>query len=191
MFRWISNSLEEDRIWSVGRAWMGRLIIWLFMGYLLIRYLIDPGYADVVFKNVDFVVHEVGHVIFGLWGSEFLGMAGGTILQLVVPVVAWVNFMKINDRFATKLSLFWLGINLLDVGTYVKDAQKQVLNLVPLLSPDPIHDWNYLLSSLGIIKYDWLVGNVFYMLGYVLMIGTSGLMGVMLWWMVGNSKARV
>ena len=189
MVRWIIDSLEEDRIWSVGRVWVGRLIVWVFMGYLLIRYLVNPGYADLVFKNADFIIHEAGHAVFGLVGSEFLGMAGGTILQLIISLLAWVNFIKIKDRFATKLSLFWLGINCLDVGTYAGDAQKQVLDLVPLFGPDPIHDWNYLLSIMGIVKYDWLVGDVFYLIGYGLMIGLFGSISLMLWWMVGNSKS--
>ncbi len=53
----------------------------------------------------------------------------------------------------------WLGVNLVDVGTYAADAEARVL---PLLAPDQnAHDWWQMLGMLGVRSHcEWIGGTL-------------------------------
>jgi hypothetical protein len=54
---------------------------------------------------------------------------------------------------------------------YVGDAIKMQLDLVG--GDGTIHDWNYILSNLGILKYTSTVASAIYFLGFLtLIVGT-------------------
>ncbi len=58
-----------------------------------------------------------------------------------------------------------MGQSLFNVSVYAKDARAQAL---PLLGgEDTLHDWNYILGKLGILRWDQAVGNLIYMTGLV------------------------
>jgi hypothetical protein len=112
------------------------------------------------FDNVDLAIHEAGHVLFSPFG-EFLQVAGGSILQLLVPLVFAAYFFIRADRFSGSTVLLWLGQSFTDVARYAADAQKMDL---PLLGQG-MHDWNYLLSQTNMLDSAVQVGNVFYYAG--------------------------
>ena len=103
-------------------------------------------------------VHEVGHVLFAPFG-EFLRMAGGTLLQLIVPVLLVFGFYKGDYRPGVQFSLFLLGHSMLNVSVYVQDARRQIL---PLVGGRHVqHDWKWMLDTLGLLAWDqefgWLI----------------------------------
>jgi len=96
---------------------------------------------------LDLAIHEAGHVIFMFLG-EYMGIAGGSIFQCLVPLLCIFVFLKQRDYFAMSFCLAWFGINLFDVAIYVADAP---VHRLPLVSPfgfgePPLHDWQYLLG---------------------------------------------
>lgn len=107
--------------------------------------------------GVDLVIHEAGHPIFGLLGWRFLMIAGGTVLQLAMPVAFAYDFRRRNQGRSADACVGWAGQNLLHVGRYAADARAQVLPLVG----GGEHDWTYLLESAGLLRHDALVGGLF------------------------------
>jgi len=106
----------------------------------------------------ELAIHEAGHVFFAFFG-EFIRMAGGTLLQLIVPVMLIIGFLRGEYRPGVQFSLFLLGHSLLNVSVYVQDAR---LQMVPLVGGRHVlHDWNWMLGTLGILEWDHFIGWIF------------------------------
>src|SRR3954464_7223132 len=96
--------------------------------------------------NVDLPIHETGHLLFRPLG-EFMMIAGGSLFQVIVPVVFAGYFFFNGKHYSGALVLFWLGESLLNVSVYAADS---VVMQLPLLGGnDSIHDWNYMLDHLN------------------------------------------
>jgi hypothetical protein len=118
----------------------------------------------------ELVIHEAGHLFFAPFG-EFLRMAGGTLLQLIVPMLLVFGFFRGEYRPGVQVSMFLLGHSLLNVSVYAQDARAQILPLVG--GPRARHDWNWMLGTLGILEWDQGVGFFFVALAiavFILMI---------------------
>jgi hypothetical protein len=98
--------------------------------------------------GVNLVIHEAGHVVFRPFG-EFLMIAGGSLFQVIVPLVFAGYFYFNRKHYSCALVLFWAGESLLNVSVYAGDS---VLMQLPLLGGnDSLHDWNYMLDHLGLL----------------------------------------
>ncbi|RKZ34872.1 hypothetical protein DRQ33_01175, partial [bacterium] len=89
--------LDDIREWSRGRNPIFRIILLLFFLYIGIRHLADPMFNS-IFKSLNLGIHELGHIVFGPFG-EFLSIAGGTILQCLMPVISMLMFYNQRDYF--------------------------------------------------------------------------------------------
>jgi hypothetical protein len=106
------------------------------------------------------VAHEAGHLLFSYFG-QFIMVLGGTMGQLLVPTAFTVYFYMRKEFYSSAVTLFWTGQNFFGISLYVKDAQAMVLPLVSVGGgDDTIHDWNYLLSKLGLLRWDQVIGNL-------------------------------
>lgn len=111
---------------------------------------------------VNLVFHEAGHVVFGFFG-EFFGVLGGTLMQVLVPVIATGHFVWSGQRWSGMVTLFWVSQSLFNISVYVKDARVRAL---PLIGGDnAIHDWNWLLGRLGLLSWDQAIGSAIYAIG--------------------------
>ena len=96
---------------------------------------------------------------------------GGTIGQLLVPAAFMVYFYMRKEFFSSAVTLFWTSQNFFGISLYVKDAQAMALPLVSVGGGEgTIYDWNYLLTKLGLLRWDHAVGNMIYVLGIVIII---------------------
>ena len=122
--------------------------------------------------RVDVVFHEAGHLIFGLFG-EFIGILGGSLMQVLIPAIVTGYFILYNQRWSGMVTLFWVGQSLFNVSVYVKDARAQAL---PLLGGEDVtHDWNWLLGRLHLLRWDQTLGNLVFFLGVLaLAISVAG-----------------
>lgn len=69
-----------------------------------------------------------------------------------------------------QFSLLWLGQNLINISVYAADAQARSL---PLLGGNKVyHDWNYLLSEIGLLQYDAEVGYLIFGIAIIIFIIT-------------------
>ena len=115
------------------------------------------------FANLAF--HEAGHPIFGLLGSRFLMVLGGTLMQLLLPAAAAVHFWRRAQPASACAAGFWFGQNFLGIGSYVADARAQQLPLVG----GGEHDWTYLLETTGLLTHDEGLGSAVQLLGCLIM----------------------
>ncbi|HNX74470.1 MAG TPA: hypothetical protein PLM07_02385 [Candidatus Rifleibacterium sp.] len=108
--------------------------------------MIDYQYHFIDGANL--LIHEAGHLLFNFIGNHDLTVAGGTILQLFVPLMFAFHLWSGSDRFGAGLCLFWSGESLMYTAVYLGDAQARKL---PLWGGGS-HDWAYLLAQLGMVK---------------------------------------
>jgi len=141
-------------------------------GFILARDVTKYRFLD----RVDLVAHEAGHMLFS-WFGEFIMVLGGTIGQLFVPLAFTAYFLALKERFSSAVTLFWAGQNLFNISVYVKDAQAMAMPLVSMGGGDAIHDWNYILTKLGLLRHDQGVGNLAYGMGLVTMIAAIMMAG--------------
>ena len=120
--------------------------------------------------NFNLIIHEAGHSIFFFLG-EFVQIAAGSLFQILLPLIFVIYFFLKGNRFAAALLLFGVGQNIINVSVYISDA---IVMQLPLLGGDSvIHDWNYILSSLGILRYTDAIGSFVFYAGLVVIILAS------------------
>jgi len=121
-------------------------------------------------NGADLLFHEAGHVVFGFLG-EFIGMLGGTLLQLIIPAAVVFEFIRRQKMYSASIALFWVAQNFFHISVYVKDARTMALPLVG----GGIHDWNYMLGRVGLLPWDQAVGNLVWTVGiFILILSTVG-----------------
>lgn len=125
----------------------------------------DDGFLFLDYVNLPF--HEFGHILFGIFGDT-LGIWGGTIMQLLIPFGILISFCLRKETLGTAFSAFWFGENFLNISVYIADARKMELPLVG--SGD--HDWNIILSELGVLQYDTSIATVVKALGWLIMVSS-------------------
>lgn len=76
--------------------------------------LSDPGRGSLL-AGVDLAIHETGHLVLGPFG-EFIGFAGGTLFQLIMPMAFVIYFVRHGDRHAASVALWWAQATRADVG---------------------------------------------------------------------------
>ncbi len=140
--------------------WMGRILAYLIIliwGWKFITTPVAGDYfAQTFLHGVNLVFHEAGHVIFSFFGN-FIGVFGGTLGQIVMPLICLGTFLFYRNPFAAAVALWWTGQSFMDIAPYINDARALQL---PLLggnigsdNPD-FHDWHHLLRDMGLLQYD-------------------------------------
>jgi hypothetical protein len=129
-------------------------------------YLTHPGWS--LLDNVDLPIHETGHLVFGPFG-EFIGFAGGTIMQLLFPLIFVIYFVRRGDRHSASVALWWVAQNCGNVATYIADARAQELPLVG----GGEHDWFYLLSATGHLSSDLVIAHRVRVIGWLLLLAAT------------------
>jgi hypothetical protein len=148
----------------------------VFAGILTIYFLWiawDPMQGSFL-DLVDLPIHEAGHLLFMPFG-EFLMVLGGSLFQVVVPAVFVGYFVWHFKYYSAAIVLFWVGQSLLNVYVYAADAQ--VMQLVLLSgytgSEGSFHDWNYLLSSVGLLDWTKQVAGLIRLTGTLTIIAAA------------------
>lgn len=125
--------------------------------------------------DVNLAVHEAGHVFFGPLGDH-VGVLGGSLFQVLVPLAFVIYFLVRRDMFAGSVVMAWLGASLGNVALYIGDARAQEL---PLLGGENvIHDWWYLLIEWDLLPQDLVIARWVRMAGALAFIAavTGGLL---------------
>jgi len=139
-------------------------------GYLLIDYVFVP-------------IHEGGHLLFSYFGHTLM-VAGGTLLQLGVPLMLAIYFAFQRQAPGVAFCSFFFFENFLNVATYMADARAQVLPLITVGDPDFVeHDWFTMFGQIGVLEYDTKIAAVVRAIGWLGMIAVA----VWLWWRTKQS----
>ena len=105
-------------------------------------------------------------------------MIGGSLLQVLLPIIFMVYFILRKELFGIVVMLFWFANNLINVSVYMKDAQIMQL---PLLIEGSIHDWNWIFSKLNLLEYATIIGGIFFYIGAITAIFSIAGMTIITW----------
>jgi len=180
----LRNWWNEVRIdaaeWCVGKVWQWRLGILIFCVYFAIRPMVtDPlapsDLASGAIKMLTLAIHEAGHVIFRFAG-DYICAAGGTINQIVAPILLAYSFYRQRDYFAIAFAGAWLSFSLTDVAIYINDASAMALPLTSLGDTGQAeHDWHYMLGVKGLLHYDTTIAAYVHAVAIVVLIPSLAL----------------
>ena len=151
------------------------LLMVLIWGIRLIMAPIAENYAGNSFLHlINLPFHEAGHVFFRLFGS-LLTSLGGSLGQLLVPLIcSLVLLFKTRDPFGSAICFWWFGENFVDLAPYINDARDLVLPLVGgntgRFTPYGFHDWQYILTETGLLRYDHILAKVSLITGATIML---------------------
>jgi hypothetical protein len=152
---------------TAGWAWIAVYVLFLLYA---IAHRGTSLFIDVVFVPI----HEGGHLFFG-WFGQTIGVAGGTIFQLGVPLAVGLAFAYRRKILGTSFGLFCFFENFLSVGVYMADARAQALPLLTVGDTDfVIHDWAYLFGKLRLLPFDTLIGRFVRGAGWLGMFAAVG-----------------
>jgi len=174
---YLAAVVEEAEEWTIGRSWVIRIPLLLYLGYALIKHVFDPLYGTFLFSGITLAIHELGHVLFG-WAPFFVTAFAGTGAQLAAPLAtAWI-FLRQPDFFGVAVAGMWLSYSMFNMATYMADARDRFLPLVSVGSGEAIHDWEYMLTALGLLQADKVLGGFTRVLASV--VGLVSLAGALL-----------
>ena len=98
-------------------------------------------------------------------------IAGGSLFQIIMPAIFVGYFVYQRSLYSAALVLFWVGESILNVSVYAGDSL--ALQLPLLGGQDSVHDWNYILSNLGLLQSTHTIANSIRLLGTLTIILAS------------------
>jgi len=175
-----------DRDWLQSKAkellnrWWASLLLIPFIAYSIHHYYWALRYNIFFAVNYDYpfplgiihffvdnfllITHEAGHTFFGIFGSRFITILGGSLFQIILPLLivafCWVNRKYIGLQF----SLGLIGYSWLDVAGYAADGGARQLPLIGGLGKEA-HDWYNLLVRMDALQSDFTFGVTFMGIG--------------------------
>ena len=165
----------------VSRAALGA---WLLFYGLFLLYALRDQSGFLFIDQVNLIVHEAGHLLFGWFGST-LGVWGGTLFELIVPAALAVYFTIQRQTAGAAFAAFFFFENFLYISVYMADARTQALPLVTVGDPEMgEHDWFRIFSQLGLLQHDRGIASAMKALGWLGMLGTVA-------WLVGRARSAV
>ena len=176
------RELLEEPWQPVGTAGLGATSIG-FGAFFLVALWAEPGWVPLL-DGVNLLFHEAGHPLFGLLGWETLTILGGTLMQLLVPLLVAGSFWVRRDAYGTAVAGVWTCENLLNIARYMADARAQVLPLVG----GGEHDWTSLLSHWGCLAQDTTIAQVIRAMGW---LGMAACWAWLVWrWRQGGGASN-
>jgi hypothetical protein len=151
------------------------LVAWLVFFSLFLYQLVRGTGVLLLMDNVFVPIHEGGHLLFRFFGTT-VSVAGGTFLQLFVPLALGVYFFLRRETQGVAFCMFFFFEQFLPIATYMADARAQELPLLTVGDSEyVIHDWNYLFTKLGVLAHDTQIASTVRLFGWI------GMMGIMFW----------
>jgi hypothetical protein len=99
-------------------------------------------------------------------------VANGTIVQLLFPGLIAYYYYRKGNVFAAMIALFFVGFSLQYTAWYLSTAHEGLI--LPahksFLGVDAIHDFNYMLSTMGLLAYESLIAGVTRFVAYLIML---------------------
>jgi hypothetical protein len=127
--------------------------------------------------------HEAGHVFFTPFG-RFIQILGGTLGQLIIPAIVIGTFIRQRQPYSAAIGLWWLGESCMDIAPYIDDARAGQLMLVGGVTGSEVedyHDWEGILSRLGMMRYDHALARVAFVFGILILLTALCWGGYILW----------
>ncbi len=138
---------------------------------LLIAASLGDRWIPIV-DHANLAFHEAGHLIVGLLSSR-LAVYGGTLGQLVFPVLAAIAFRRRREPVGVALGVLWTCENLLNIATYLADARTLALPLIGGMDPELAHDWREILGRFDLLAWDTRLAGLLRLIAWCGGLGAS------------------
>lgn len=160
--------------WSRVSRIGGGACLALYLLFLLHAWRDNTGFLFPDYANL--MIHEAGHLFFS-WGGDTIMLLGGTLGELLVPLLCAAFFFFHRQTYGLASSLFWFFENFLYIGAYMADARTAALSLV---NSDE-SDWTILFGQWGVLIYDQKIGHFMRQLGWLGMLSVIAWLGYRLY----------
>ena len=157
---------EWTRVSLVG----GSVVLSLYALFLL--YALRDTSGFLFLDNANLMIHEAGHLAFS-WGERTLMILGGTLGELIFPLLCGCYFLFHRQTYGLAFCLFWFFENFLYIGTYMADARMCAL---PLINSET-GDWTILFGQWNLLLYDVKIGHLTRAAGWLGMLTVVGWLG--------------
>ncbi|NUN09081.1 MAG: hypothetical protein HUU54_07890 [Ignavibacteriaceae bacterium] len=141
------------------KRWIPSLIL-IPVCFFFLSYYPEYTYVD----YFHYVVHVAGETIFGLLGDT-AALFGGTVTQLMIPVLLIIFFYVNYLRKWLQFALFLMGHTFLNIGAYASDAAAMKIELFG--PPEVNHDWNKLLTQYDMMSYMGDISMFFFVMAVI------------------------
>ena len=158
----LENYLGEWKPLSriAGISWLVCYALFLLYAFANRPHFLIPDFANLM-------IHEAGHPLFSPFGYTIM-LLGGTLLELLVPLLCAIFFFWKREVTAVAFCSFWFFENFLYIGTYMSDARTSAL---PLVGSDE-SDWTLLFGQWRLLLQDQMIGGTTRILGWLGMLLT-------------------
>jgi hypothetical protein len=145
----------------------GAGIAWFCFYALFLIYAFTNRSGFLILDYVNLIIHEGGHFFFS-WFGETIHILGGTLGELIVPLLCAVYFFWQRETTGFAFCSFWFFENFPYIGTYMADARTASLQLVG----SDESDWTILFTQWGLLAQDQKIGATMRTLGFLGMLAT-------------------
>jgi hypothetical protein len=142
-------------------------IAWIIFYLLFLLYAAADHTGFLFIDYVNLIIHEGGHFFFSWFGHTIM-ILGGTLGELLVPLLCAACFWWKRETTAVAFCSFWFFENFLYIGTYMSDARTAAL---PLVGSEE-SDWTILFAQWGVLARDQQIGHAMRALGWLGMLAT-------------------
>ncbi len=143
-------------------------IAWLSFYVLFLLYAFADRSGFLFLDYVNLIIHEGGHFFFSWFGNTIM-ILGGTLGELLVPLLCAIYFFWQRKTTGFAFSSFWFFENFPYIGTYMADARSASL---PLVGSEE-SDWAILFGQWGLLAQDQRIGASMRTLGFLGMLATT------------------
>lgn len=167
----------EDEVLAGPTRW-ARIALLAGLAYWTWQFARTPLSQDAMDAFIhlpNLVFHEAGHLIFSPLG-QFMTVLGGSLMQILIPVVAAIAFVRQQQMFGAAICVWWAGQNLVDLAPYIADARALQLVLLGGRTGAEVegHDWEFILTRLRLTHRDQALGRAAHALGMLIMVAALG-----------------
>lgn len=120
-------------------------------------------------NNFLLIVHEAGHTFFSFFGSRILTILGGSLNEILIPLLIVV--FTIFNRYikGSQFALYLFGTAWFSIAFYAADGAQRQLPLIGNLGKES-HDWYNILRHFNLLESDGLIAIIFSIIGTLIYI---------------------
>lgn len=142
--------------WEISFAWLYPYPFFLSPFFFLI-------------DNFLLIVHEAGHTFFGIFGSRFIQILGGTLFEILLPFSVTVFGWYKRKRFVAQIGLLMTGYAWIESSAYAADAFSRRMPLIGNL-PKSAHDFYNMFSITGSMDHYMTISWLMYSIGIITLL---------------------
>lgn len=142
--------------WEISFAWMYPYPFFLSPFFFLI-------------DNFLLITHEAGHTFFGFFGSRFITILGGTLFEILLPILIFVYGWWNQNRIVAQLGLLLTAFAWIESSAYAADAVTRKMPLIGNL-PKSAHDFYNLFSMKGVLDEHMFYAWIMYWVGIIVLM---------------------